>query len=596
MEVSIDALKEKFLNMNSDIELIERKLKDEMCKMYEDDINPFLILNDFENIKNELSKINKDLDTLYERKKLSINYMHRQMQNYNFLLNLEKNLNISSKEFDNYHNSEIILNNFFYDNIKKFLLNINYDEIKELLHLDYHHRYIVNEEVSPHEQLNGTNNENENSKNLFVDSANVKNNLNNELKQFEKTTLSNGGNTTEDHKNERANNRNEGDKDCLFSPIDYATFQSVPPLIRRRAKLDDINLIYKTLYDMAIKKGRTGSVKLLSCAGLKKKRKRKTCLASFINKKIKRDKLNFGFQKDEPNLGISNSGKGNGLNWKFNISNNEAGKFFNNKIKAIGGIEENYHDAKVVNNIVENDSCVGEGAEELTNIPVRRQNRNKNISVEQAKKKKKKSYKKMENLICSSDNIKDIKKDIKLFFFKKRIIYLTEEINKKTADELISQLLYLDNLNNNDIKIYINSPGGSINEGLAILDIFNYIKSDIQTISFGLVASMASVILASGKKGKRKSLPNCRIMIHQPLGNAFGHPHDIEIQTKEILYLKKLLYNYLSRFTNQTIETIEKHSDRDYYMNALEAKNYGIIDEVIETKLPHPNFNEVVKE
>ncbi|SBS89917.1 ATP-dependent CLP protease [Plasmodium ovale curtisi] len=319
--------------------------------------------------------------------------------------------------------------------------------------------------------------------------------------------------------------------------------------------------------------------------------------ALFINKKIKRDKLNFGFQKDEPNLGISNSEKGNGLNWKFNISTNEAGKFFNNKIKAIGEIEENYHDAKVVNNIVENDSCAGEeGAEELPNKHVRRQNRKKNILVQQAKKKKKKSYKKMENLICSSDSIKDIKKDIKLFFFKKRIIYLTEEINKKTADELISQLLYLDNLNNNDIKIYINSPGGSINEGLAILDIFNYIKSDIQTISFGLVASMASVILASGKKGKRKSLPNCRIMIHQPLGNAFGHPHDIEIQTKEILYLKKLLYNYLSRFTNQTIETIEKHSDRDYYMNALEAKNYGIIDEVIETKLPHPNFNEVVKE
>ncbi|SCP04311.1 conserved protein, unknown function [Plasmodium ovale] len=328
MEVSIDALKEKvnlsykpekFLNMNSDIELIERKLKDEMCKMYEDDINPFLILNDFENIKNELSKINKDLDILYERKKLSINYMHRQMQNYNFLLNLEKNLNISSKEFGNYHNSEIILNNFFYDNIKKFLLNINYDEIKELLHLDYHHRYVVNEEVNPIEQLNGMNNENENSKNLLVDSANVKNNLNNnELKQFEKTTLNNGDNTTEDHKNERANNRNEGDKDCLFSPIDYATFQSVPPLIRRRAKLDDINLIYKTLYDMAIKKGsclpvekseliqmnlqvfgqtgeakiatlrylkiievinKTGSVKLLSCAGLKKKKKRKTCLA-----------------------------------------------------------------------------------------------------------------------------------------------------------------------------------------------------------------------------------------------------------------------------------------------------------------------------
>ncbi|CAA9987992.1 ATP-dependent Clp protease proteolytic subunit, putative [Plasmodium knowlesi strain H] len=205
-------------------------------------------------------------------------------------------------------------------------------------------------------------------------------------------------------------------------------------------------------------------------------------------------------------------------------------------------------------------------------------------------------YRRREGIIPRVEDIKDMKKDLKLFFFKKRIIYLTEEINKKTTDEMISQLLYLDNINHDDIKIYINSPGGSINEGLAILDIFNYIKSDIQTISFGLVASMASVILASGKKGKRKSLPNCRIMIHQPLGNAFGQPQDIEIQTKEILYLKKLLYNYLSTFTNQTTETIEKDSDRDHYMNALEAKRYGIIDEVIETKLPHPYFDEAVRE
>ncbi|VTZ67192.1 ATP-dependent Clp protease proteolytic subunit, putative [Plasmodium chabaudi chabaudi] len=208
---------------------------------------------------------------------------------------------------------------------------------------------------------------------------------------------------------------------------------------------------------------------------------------------------------------------------------------------------------------------------------------------------KKKKYKKLEKLLCCNNSIKAMKKNIKLYFFKKRIIYLTDEINKKTSDELIKQLLYLDNINHNDIKIYINSPGGSINEGLAILDIFNYIKSDIQTISFGLVASMASVILASGKKGKRKSFPNCRIMIHQPLGNAFGHPHDIEIQTKEILYLKKLLYYYLSKFTNKSEETIEKHSDRDYYMNALEAKEYGIVDEVVETKLPHPYFPDLTK-
>lgn len=190
----------------------------------------------------------------------------------------------------------------------------------------------------------------------------------------------------------------------------------------------------------------------------------------------------------------------------------------------------------------------------------------------------------------SNKKLRDLKKDIKLQFFKKRIIYLTDEINKKTSDELISQLLYLDSLNNKDIKIFISSPGGSINDGLAILDIFNFIKSDVQTISLGLVASMGSVILAAGKKGKRKSLPNCRIMIHQPLGNAYGQPEDIEIQTKEIIYLKNLLYYYLSVFTNQTTDTIRKHSDRDYYMSAYEAKEYGIIDEVIQTKLPHPHF------
>lgn len=200
-----------------------------------------------------------------------------------------------------------------------------------------------------------------------------------------------------------------------------------------------------------------------------------------------------------------------------------------------------------------------------------------------------KKDRKQQNLKTSKE-LRDLKKDIKLQFFKKRILYLTDEINKKTSEEIITHLLYLDSLNNEDIKIFINSPGGSINDGLAILDIFHFIKSDIVTISFGLVASMGSVILAAGKKGKRKSFPNCRIMIHQPLGNAYGQPEDIEIQTKEILYLKNLLYHYLSIFTNQTTDTIRKHSDRDYYMNANEAKEYGIVDEVIDTKLPNPNF------
>ncbi|CRG95302.1 ATP-dependent Clp protease proteolytic subunit, putative [Plasmodium gallinaceum] len=298
---------------------------------------------------------------------------------------------------------------------------------------------------------------------------------------------------------------------------------------------------------------------------------------NLITKRIEKEILNSSLKKNEDNIIICKE--------KRNISN----------LSNISKSSKEIKKKSVLNNL-ENYGCEN-GMKNFKNDKqdIVKQDENiisENNNVIGKKKKKKKSYKKVQNIMPTND-IKDLKKDIKLFFFKKRIIYITDEINKKTADEIISQLLYLDNLNHDDIKIYINSPGGSINEGLAILDIFNYIKSDIQTISFGLVASMASVILASGKKGKRKSLPNCRIMIHQPLGNAFGHPHDIEIQTKEILYLKSLLYNYLSRFTNQSIETIEKHSDRDFYMNALEAKNYGIIDEIIETKLPHPYFNEI---
>ncbi|SCL98191.1 ATP-dependent Clp protease proteolytic subunit, putative [Plasmodium chabaudi chabaudi] len=278
---------------------------------------------------------------------------------------------------------------------------------------------------------------------------------------------------------------------------------------------------------------------------------------------------------------------------KLNIQNRKWNSLTNDSIlsKNIEGLNNGKNISKNLNETTTNTNNDVTKVDQETESKIRQ-----NVMERMVEKiMKKKKYKKLEKLLCCNNSIKDMKKNIKLYFFKKRIIYLTDEINKKTSDELIKQLLYLDNINHNDIKIYINSPGGSINEGLAILDIFNYIKSDIQTISFGLVASMASVILASGKKGKRKSFPNCRIMIHQPLGNAFGHPHDIEIQTKEILYLKKLLYYYLSKFTNKSEETIEKHSDRDYYMNALEAKEYGIVDEVVETKLPHPYFPDLTK-
>ncbi|CRG95303.1 conserved Plasmodium protein, unknown function, partial [Plasmodium gallinaceum] len=299
-----------FLNMNGDIELIERKLKDELCKIYEDDINPLLILNDFENIKNELNKINKELDSLYIKKKLSINYLHRQMQNYNFLLNLENNLNISSKEFNNYHNSEIILNNFFYDNIRKFLMNINYDEIKELIYISNYHK-TIEKEIYSNGKLNGIYDEAKNSKNISLDSNFSKNNVdNNESK--ENIKILDNENTVDENKIGKAHHEN--DINNLFIPINQDTFQSVPVLIRRRAKLEDVNLIYKTLYDMAIKKGschpvekseltnmnlqvfgqtgeakiatlrylkiievinKTGSVRLLNCAGIKKKKKKK---------------------------------------------------------------------------------------------------------------------------------------------------------------------------------------------------------------------------------------------------------------------------------------------------------------------------------
>ncbi|VWU51763.1 ATP-dependent Clp protease proteolytic subunit [Hepatocystis sp. ex Piliocolobus tephrosceles] len=328
---------------------------------------------------------------------------------------------------------------------------------------------------------------------------------------------------------------------------------------------------------------------------------------NILKGKLKKKTLNFRVQKNESILKINKNEQEQKWRWRcllHNVStdskekllNNNNSSSSNNSNNSSSSINNSNNSSSSSNNSINssnNSINSSNNSINSSNNSINSSNNSinsSNNSMHNDKNEKKKNYKKREKLISFKGSIKDIKKDIKLYFFKKRIIYLTEEINKKTCDEIISQLLYLDSLNNKDIRLYINSPGGSINEGLAILDIFNYIKSDIQTISFGLVASMASVILASGKKGKRKSLPNCRIMIHQPLGNAFGDPHDIEIQTKEIIYLKKLLYSYLSKFTNQTIETIEKHSDRDYYMNALEAKNYGIIDEVIETKLPHPYF------
>ena len=144
----------------------------------------------------------------------------------------------------------------------------------------------------------------------------------------------------------------------------------------------------------------------------------------------------------------------------------------------------------------------------------------------------------------------------------------------------MAQLLYLDSLNHHDISLYINSPGGSVSAGLAIYDTMNYIQSDVSTICFGIAASMGALILSSGKKGKRYILPNADVMIHQVLGKSEGQASDIEISTKRILNLKKRLNKILAKNTGKSIQTIEKDTDRDNYLSAKEAIEYGLVDKI----------------
>lgn len=162
-----------------------------------------------------------------------------------------------------------------------------------------------------------------------------------------------------------------------------------------------------------------------------------------------------------------------------------------------------------------------------------------------------------------------------------RIIFITGEINDNTSNIVISELLYLDSLSNEDISIYINSPGGSVTAGLAIYDTMNYIKSDVKTIVVGMAASMAAFLLACGKKGKRYALTNSEVMIHQPLGGVSGQATDIKIAAERILKMKDKLNRILSEKTGQSLRKITKDTDRDNYMNAMEAKKYGLIDEII---------------
>ncbi len=164
-----------------------------------------------------------------------------------------------------------------------------------------------------------------------------------------------------------------------------------------------------------------------------------------------------------------------------------------------------------------------------------------------------------------------------------RIIFLGTGVNDYVANIITAQLLFLESVDaNKDITMYINSPGGGVYAGLGIYDTMQYIKPDVCTVCTGLAASMGAVLLAGGAAGKRAALPHSRIMIHQPLGGAQGQASDIEITTKQILMLKKELYDILAKHSGKTYEEIEKDSDRDYWMKAPDAKIYGLIDEVLE--------------
>ena len=175
--------------------------------------------------------------------------------------------------------------------------------------------------------------------------------------------------------------------------------------------------------------------------------------------------------------------------------------------------------------------------------------------------------------------------DIYSRLLKERIIFLGTPIDDYVSSLIIAQLLYLEAEDSDkDIYMYINSPGGVITSGFGILDTMNYIKPDISTICMGQAASMAAVLLSAGKKGKRMMLENSRVMIHQPLGGVSGQATDIEIHTKEILYLKDKLNKILSSNTGQTLSTIEKDTNRDNFMSSETALDYGIIDEIVKSK------------
>lgn len=172
--------------------------------------------------------------------------------------------------------------------------------------------------------------------------------------------------------------------------------------------------------------------------------------------------------------------------------------------------------------------------------------------------------------------------DIYSRLLKDRIIMLSGEVNDQMANSIIAQLLFLDAQDNTkDIYMYINSPGGVITSGMAIVDTMNFIKSPVSTIATGMAASMASIILAEGEKGKRFALPHATVLIHQPLGGAQGQATEIQIAAEEILKTRKMINEILAKDSGQDIETIKRDTERDHYMNAQEAKDYGLIDDIM---------------
>jgi ATP-dependent Clp protease, protease subunit len=179
--------------------------------------------------------------------------------------------------------------------------------------------------------------------------------------------------------------------------------------------------------------------------------------------------------------------------------------------------------------------------------------------------------------------------DIYSRLLKERVVFLVGVVNEVTANLIVAQLLFLESENpDKDISFYINSPGGSVSAGLAIYDTMQFIKPDVSTLCVGQAASMGSLLLAAGTKGKRFTLPNSRVMIHQPMGGFQGQASDIEIHAKEILFLKARLNEILAKHTGQKMETIEKDTDRDNFLSATQAVSYGLVDKVLTNRAEAP--------